>query len=150
MFSRVNEPRLGIGVRVGLLAAAATSGVVVGLGLRQGAAFAPFVLLGRSLFARLAGVSPQPAVALIVGAAVHMGWMILWGVCFTVVAARLRSSRVLVGALLLSVIAGLLARWLWPSALGAAATASLSATETFLYLALMALSLFAGTRLALE
>lgn len=148
MFSRVLKPSLGIGVRAGLLAAAATSGTVVGLGLRDGSALMPFVLLGRSLFARVTGVLPQPAVALIAGIVVHTGWMVVWGVCFTVVAARLRWPRVLIAALLVSVIAGLLARRLWPFALGAAAMASLSAPETFLYLVLLGLSLATGTRLA--
>lgn len=83
-----------------------------------------------------------------VGLVVHAGWMLVWGVCFTVVAARLRQRRVFLAAFLVSVIAGLLARWLWPLALGAAATASLSVSETFLYVALLGLSLATGTRLA--
>jgi hypothetical protein len=147
LLSRVPGSRLRAGVRVGLIAAAATAGVLVGLGLRHGAALTPFQLYGRAFLASWTGLIAPAWLSVAVGLVVHGLWMVVWGVCFTAVAAPLRVRSVTILALLLGLMAAL-AAWVFPAALGAAALASLSSLQTFLFVLFLALSLLAGTRLA--
>lgn len=137
-----------MGVRVGLVAAAATGGAVVGLGLRRGGGLTPFALYGRSLFAALTGVLPQPVLAIVVGVGLHVLWMTVWGVCFTVVATPLRGARIAGAAILVSLLVGVVAIRVYPPALGAATMTSLAWPQLAVYLALLALSFLAGTRIA--
>jgi hypothetical protein len=147
LFSRVPGSRFRAGLRVGLVVAAATAGVLVGLGLRHGTALTPFQLYGRALLASWTGAIAPAWVSVVVGLVAHGFWMLLWGVCFTAVAAPLRARPAALAAVLVGVIA-ILAAWLFPSALGAVALASLSSPQTFLFVLLLTLSLLAGTRFA--
>jgi hypothetical protein len=135
-------------MRVGLIAAAATAGVLVGLGLRHGAALTPFVLYGRAVLASVTGLLAPPALATVIGFIGHAFWMLLWGVCFSVVAAPLRAPQLALAAAMFATILGLLSATLLPSALGAGAMASLSGIQTAFFLFLMAGALYLGMRLA--
>ena len=148
LVSRVPEHRFAPGVRVGLVLAAATGGALVGLGWRHGAALAPFLAYGRSTLALVGLLRVPLPVALVAGVAMHTVWMILWGVCFTVVAAPLRTVMSAILAVTISGLIGLLSVTILPGAMGAALGASLSAPQRLLILMLVALSLVAGTRLA--
>src|SRR5688572_12503244 len=61
--------RLSEGVRVGVVAAAATIGAVVGLGLRHGLALRPFATVGRALLERLGIPVSQGSVTAAIGVA---------------------------------------------------------------------------------
>ena len=142
--------RIATGVRVGLIAAAATSGVLIGLGARHEAATIPFLLTGRSVWASFAGALSSPATAIVLGLLIHTAWMIAWGVGFSVVALSLQGPPLLLAAAIFSLVAGILSRTVMPRALGAASLAGLSWPQLAFLLALMALSLAAGMRVARE
>ena len=60
----MSDSRITAGIRVGAVAAAATIGAVIGLGLRHGLALRPFTSAGRALFEKLglaAMAGPEPA-----------------------------------------------------------------------------------------
>jgi hypothetical protein len=135
-------------MRVGLIAAAATAGVLVGLGLRHGAALTPFSLYGRAVLASVTGLLAPPGLATAIGFAGHTFWMLLWGVCFSVVAAPLRAPLLAAAAAFFAAILGLLAATVLPSALGAGALASLSGAQMAFFLVCMAGALYLGMRLA--
>ena len=137
-----------VGLRVGLVSAAATAGVLVGLGLRHDAATTAFFLAGRSLLASSAGLIPPSLVAVTLGVVVHLAWMVLWGVCFTYVAARLRGLALYVAAALFAALIGILGATFLPGALGAGALAALSQAQTVFFLAVLGLSLALGTVIA--
>src|SRR4051794_34982408 len=74
--------RLPHALQVGILAGATTAGSLVGLGVRHGAASAPFEILGRAFTARFAGILLGASAATVIGVAIHLMWMLLWGLCF--------------------------------------------------------------------
>jgi hypothetical protein len=140
--------RIVVGLRVGLVSAAATAGVLVGLGLRHDAATTAFFLAGRSLVASSAGVIPPSLVAVTLGVVVHVAWMVLWGVCFTYVATRLRGPALYVAAALFAALIGILGTTFLPGALGAGALAALSRAQTIFFLSVLGLSIAMGTVIA--
>lgn len=140
--------RLSSGIRVGTLAGATSAGVLVGLGMRHGAAFAPFGILGRAFAARFAGIVPATPFATVLGVVLHFLWMVLWGVCFALFAARLRGGALLTAAVLFAGFIGAIGATVAPGALGAAAVASLTIAQTVFLLALLALTLAAGMHFA--
>jgi hypothetical protein len=135
-------------MRIGLLAAATTVGVIMGLGLRHDSAIQPFAIAGRALWARTTGLPASPLFATLLGFALHIVWMLLWGVCFSVVATPLRGAQRVLAAAVIAGIVGLLTVTIAPAALGAGAIAAQTGAQTMLLLALFALSLLAGIRLA--
>lgn len=148
MFSRVLGPRLRTGIRVGLLAAAATAGVLVGLGLGHDSALTPFLLYGRSLVASVAGGIAVRWFGILVGALAHGFWMLVWGACFTVVAAPLRARLRAVTSALFSVVLVFGATRVFPEALGAVPLASLTVPQSLVLALVLAVVLSLGTRLA--
>lgn len=147
-FPFVIQSRVLRGLRTGLIAAAATAGVLVGLGVRHHEATTPFLLSGRSLVATLTGVLAPPLLATVTGVLVHAFWMLLWGVCFSLVAASLRGARLAGLAVLFAVTVRYLGATVLPGALGAGALASLSSAQTWFLVILFALSLVVGVQLA--
>jgi hypothetical protein len=135
-------------VRTGLIASAATAGVIVGLGLRHASALTPFLLTGRATLTRMTGLIPSPALATLLGLLVHTFWMVLWGVCFSMVATMMRGTRLAVAALVFAVLVGVLASTVAPGALGAGVMGAQTLPQTFLYVTILAMSLLAGMRLA--
>lgn len=140
--------RLSVGVRVGTLCGAMTAGALLGLGWRHQQAVAPFEFLGRAMASRLGALVTSIPVALATGVVVHFLWMILWGICFTFLALRLRGVALLAAAILQAAFVGALAATVAPGALGAAAMAGLSIPQTLFLLTLLALCMAAGMRLA--
>ena len=120
----------------------------MGLGARHDAATIPFLLTGRSAWASFAGALSSPATAIALGLLIHTAWMIAWGVVFSVVALSLQGPPLLLAATIFSLAAGVLSRTVMPRALGAASLAGLSWPQLAFLLALMALSLAAGMRVA--
>lgn len=125
-----------------------STGVLMGLGLRHGAALEPFQQLGRVTTASVTGLVPSAAIAVAVGLLGHLFWMLVLGVGFALVARTPQVGRLAVLALLFSAIAGWLTMRVLPSLLGAAGVASLSTGQFLLFLALLALALTLGTRIA--
>jgi hypothetical protein len=145
-FSRVLSQRMAIGIRVGLISAAATGGVLVGLGLRHQSALLPFEITGRTVLTSRLGLFVMPAVATAVGGLVHSAWMILWGLVFVTVARDARGPRLyLVGAAVAGG-AGLFSFFFMASAMGAAAAAGLTSIQALLLTGVLAVSLAAGRR----
>jgi hypothetical protein len=143
LFSRVLSRSVGIGVRTGVLAAAATAGAIVGLGLRHGDALGPFTLAGRTVV----GAAPT-IVAAVAGAGLHLGWMVVWGACFTLVAAALRGPKLLVAAALFATGVWALSTYVLPGVAPAARAAGLSIPQSVFLHLLLALGLASGMRLA--
>ena len=136
------------GIRVGVVAAAATIGAVVGLGLRHGLALRPFASAGRALLGRL-GVAAGPSSApTVVGVALVTVGIIVLGVCFTFVAAPLRGLRLLLVAILFAAIGWVVAAYVVPPILVLSDSTVLGTAQRVFLCLLLALSLVAGMRLA--
>jgi hypothetical protein len=132
----------------GLIAAAASAGVIVGDGWRSGMPLAPFIRLGAALFSpRIAAFFPN-VVHGALGVTLHTALWVLWGICFTAVARSLRGGRLFIAALIVTALLGIFARVAFPLALGAAEVSFMSTAHVILYLATIAVALTIGTRLA--
>ncbi len=142
--SLVLADRIRNGITIGLIGAAATAGALVGLGLRHGAATLPFELGGRALLGAWRMAAPVDGVAVSLGVASHLMRMMLWGVCFSVVATQLRGLALPAGALLFALFLGALSGTVVPGALGAAAFASLTTAQTAFLLTLLSGAFIAG------
>jgi hypothetical protein len=130
-------------VRAGLVAGAASAGALIGLGVRHGAALDPFVFAGQAL---LRG-APVPTAAAI-GVALHLGWMVVWGVCFSAVAATLRGVRLAVVAVVATVLLVKLSQLVVPSLAPLTGPAATSRAHAVFMHVLLAASLVVGMRLA--
>lgn len=144
----MTEPRLTTGIRVGLVAAAATIGAVIGLGLRHGLSLRPFTSAGIALFDRLGipvmrSYAPTVAGFALVGAAI-----IVLGVCFTIVAAPLRGLRLLLVALMFAAIGWGASLYVVHSILVLSDNTVLGTAQRVFIFSLLALALVAGMRLA--
>jgi uncharacterized membrane protein YjgN (DUF898 family) len=146
--SRVPSSRVIDGIRIGAVATAATAGVIVGLGLRHQSALRPFLMSGRSTFAAITGLVAPIPLATTFGFLVHAAWMVLWGICFSMIATPLRGLHRLFAAILLAALAGVLSRSIAPAAMGAGLMAVQGDAQTLILLTVFALSLLAGIRLA--
>jgi hypothetical protein len=132
----------------GLLAAAASAGVIVGDGWRSGTAWTPFAHLSGALLGSRTGAVLPTSVHAVIGLVVHTLLFVLWGICFTAVARSLRGGRLFIAALMLPAALWILARVMFPRALGAAELSVMSSAHAALYLATVAMALLLGTRLA--
>lgn len=132
----------------GLLAAAASAGVIVGGGWRSGTAWAPFAQLSDALLGSRVGASLPTSVHAVMGLVFHTLLFVLWGICFTAVARSLRGGRLFIAAMVLTMALWFLARVMFPRALGAAELSGMSSAHAALYLAIVAIALLLGTRLA--
>ena len=144
LLTRVRPSRLSTGIRIGLIAAATTAGALVGLGLRHGVATQPFLLTGRAFADSTLGTGAPPLVATAIGLFVHAFWMVLWGVCFAVLAPAPVGLRGVAVAAVLAALVGVLASSFLPGALGAGALAALTVPQTVFLLILFGLSLLFG------
>jgi hypothetical protein len=143
----MTDSRLGAGVRVGAVAAAATIGAVIGLGLRHGLALRPFMGPGRALL-EMVGVVGTPSVTTLVGMMIVAGAIIVLGVCFTVVAATLRGLRLLGVALLFGSLAWAVSAFVVPSILALSAGTVLGDAQRVFICCTLSLALVVGMRLA--
>jgi len=131
--------RLLRGVWIGLVAAAATAGALVGFGWVRGAPLQPLntiahVLLGsRAFYVREAHPLVTP-----VGIGVHVLSLILWGVLFSVAAGRRRGAWLWVGAVLFAVAVAAIDFLLLPARLSPGFETVLARGEIIVVYALMA------------
>ena len=139
---------MAAGVRVGTVAAAATIGAVIGLGLRHGLALRPFIDAGAALLDRLGIRSAGPPVLALVGLATVGLAIIVLGVCFTVVAAPLRGLRLLAAAAAFGGIGWIVSAYVVPSILVLSDGIMLGTAQRLFVCALLAMGLVAGMRLA--
>lgn len=137
----MQDSRFPPGVRVGLIAWAATAGVLVGFGWRHGTAAAPFVHFGSALLARVGVHRLTAGPAVVTGLLGHAAWMSLWGAGFWAVASRLRTWPAVVVAVVVAAGACLLsASWI-PAAMGATRYAPIVPAQAALLGVVMATSL---------
>lgn len=129
------------------MAAAATIGAVIGLGLRHGLALRPFTSAGRALFEKLGVVGTSSASAA-VGLTMAACAIIVLGVCFTVVAAPLRGLRLLGVAIVFGAIAWVVSGFVVPSILALSASAVLGDAQRVFIFAMLTIALVVGMRLA--
>ena len=143
----MSDSRIAVGIRVGAVAAAATIGAVIGLGLRHGLALRPFTSAGRALFEKLGVVGTSSASAA-VGLTMAACAIIVLGVCFTVVAAPLRGFRLLGVALVFGAIAWSVSAFVVPSILAWSTGAVLGNAQRVFIFGMLTIALVAGMRLA--
>ena len=129
------------------MAAAATIGAVIGLGLRHGLALRPFTTAGGALFEKLGVVGTSSASA-IVGLTMAAFAIIVLGVCFTVVAAPLRGFRLLGVAIAFGAIAWGVSAFVVPSILAWSTGAVLGSAQRLFIFGMLTIALVAGMRLA--
>ncbi len=136
------------GLSAGVIAAAATGGVVAGFGVREGSAAEPFATLGRLL---LGVATSEPGarqlVALFAGILLHSAIAMILGMLFAMLFARLRGLRLLAAAALFAAAAYAVSTklpGLWRLGHGARAFPP----QLVLLYCVLALSLVAGIRLA--
>ena len=143
------EPsRAGAGVRVGAVAAAATVGAVIGLGLRHGLALRPFTSAGVALFDRLGLPIMRGAAATVAGVTLVTTAIIVLGVCFTFVAAPLRGLRLFLSAMMFAAIGWGASLYVARSILVLSDETVLGSAQRVFIFAMLAIALVAGMRLA--
>ena len=138
--------RVAAGIRAGIVALAVTTGAIIGLGLRHGLAAQSFEVGGRALL----GVAASAPAAAAAGFLAHAAWMLVLGVCFSVVAAPLRGLWLFIAALVFAAIAWTLSVWLFPGVVTVMRGAAVSTPQVIFVNLLLAAGLAAGMRLALE
>jgi hypothetical protein len=132
-----------MGVRGGLVSAAATAGAVIGFGVRHGDWSGPFSSLGYEILIGL-GLHLPFLLLVTMGLVAHAAWMIVWGVVHAILSARRTAGTAIVIGIVGSVSAAVLAKDLIPSAFGAVRFASLPGSQVVLCVALMTLGLLSS------
>lgn len=134
---------------MGLLAAAATAGALVGFGLREGTPVRPLNGVARlALGARADGVWGVDALVTATGVLVHVTVMLAWGLLYVRLATA-RSLLARVGlAIVVAVAALLLELFIVERVLGAGGAGVLTMAQVVALHALLAASLVIGMRLA--
>jgi len=136
---------------VGIVAAAATLGVLVGFGAAQGAWLQPLNAVAHLVVGSRAFVMDEfdPAVTTI-ALAIHVVSIVLWATLFTVVADRLRGWWVAVAAAVLAGAAYLVDQRLTPAHLAPGFERTLSTPETIAVYVVFAAALVVGVHYARE
>jgi hypothetical protein len=131
----------------GTIAAAATAGVLLGLGRARGAAFgllndAAHILVGER--ARI--VDGANAAITTLAMLVHLASLVMWGVLFALFAATLRGWRLALAAVLFAAAILAIDTLLLPSSLRPGFETAMTISELVLLYAIMALALAFGMR----
>ncbi|GAC1649984.1 MAG: hypothetical protein NVS4B3_07960 [Gemmatimonadaceae bacterium] len=134
------------GVRVGIITAAGTSGVLAGFGLRRGTVALHFDALGGAL---LPGTGFPDARATVAGVALHVVVVVGWTMGFTAAARRARGGRLAVAALCYAAVVYFLNAHLLSAPLRLGFAGAVSPGEVLAFYIAFAGSLFGGMRLAL-
>ena len=132
---------------MGTVAAAATIGAVIGLGLRHGLALRPFTSAGRALLEKI-GIAGTASASALVGLVLAACAIIVLGVCFTIVAAPLRGLRLLAVAIVFGAIAWSVSAFVVPSILAWSSGAVLGSAQRVFIFGMLTIALVAGMRLA--
>lgn len=142
----VRSSRIDLGIATGLVAAAATGGVLVGLGLRFGTPARPFNALAAYLLgpAAQAAWSPSPITA--IGILVHLVTMSACGIVY--VALVQHSGGGAIGWALLVVTAVFALSWLVGALFGLGLTTLLAPGDRVILAVVLAVALPLGMRLA--
>ena len=141
--------RLSTGARAGVVAWAATTGAVLGFGLRHGSATRPFADAGGYVLAAVANVTGITGTAgALFGIALHLAWSMVLGVCFTFVAGALRGPRLVLAAVAFALLLWALLTRVVPATQPATGVLSLSAPQLLLLHLLLAVGLALGMRVA--
>lgn len=140
---RVQARNVRLGVLTGAIAGAATAGALVGLGWRHGAALDPFTFAGRAMLGAV-----RDGVAVLAGVGLHVAWTMVWGICFTVVAAPLRGARLMLAALAFATALWAVSTLALPGVSPIVRVAGLTITRTLFVYLVLAISLVMGMRLA--
>ena len=138
------------GVRAGAVAAGATSGALIGLGVRDGAPGRALALAGQRLRGVPDFIVPETGLGLsaLLGAA-HLALLVIaWGVLFTVLADGLRGARLLAVAALFSAAVWLLNAHALPPSLRFADGVAAYPPHQWVVYSILALSLAFGVRIA--
>lgn len=147
-YSRVLSSRIRVGVRAGLVAAAATAGAIIGFGIRHNDWSGPFVSLGVQLMHGFGITDPPRFLTVTVGTVAHLSWMVLWGITFAALAHRRSPAISAAFAVLVGICATLVAWALIPAALGAVTFAGMPGVQAALCLVLMCAGLVTGRALS--
>src|SRR5687768_2405857 len=142
----MSQSRTAAGIRVGTVAAAATIGAMIGLGLRHGLALRPFVSTGRAVLDAIGVTGVGGAVPVFVGLVLVAAAIIVLGVCFTIVAAPLRGVRLLLAACVFGAIGWAVSTHVVPSILASSGGTQLGTAQQIFICALLSLALVAGMR----
>jgi hypothetical protein len=140
--------RVRRGVQAGIVAWAATLGVLVGFGRSRGAALQPLNSIAHPFFGTRALVmqgfdwAVTPLALLL-----HLVAIVVLGVIFAIVAARLRGLRLFGAALAYAFVIWLVNRLIFPTMLSAGLAQLLSSWEMAVYYLVMAVALALGVRL---
>jgi hypothetical protein len=143
----MSDSHIGMGIRVGAVAAATTVGAVIGLGLRHGLALRPFMSAGRALLDKLQ-VAGSARSTIVAGLAMAIIALIVLGVCFTVVAGSLRGLRLLAAAIGFAILAWATTVFIVPSILVLTDDVVLGTAQRVFVFAMLSLALVVGMRLA--
>lgn len=132
-------------IRIGVIAGAATAGVLLGFGLRHGTALQPLTGAGRIMLSSLAFHVPE-AVLAIVGAILHLAITTLWAWCALQVVRRM-AGRTALATTMVAAGAWVVSAWVLPSLLGAV-TIDLSLGQQLVFFGVLDVTLWGGIRLA--
>lgn len=133
-----------MGVRAGLLSAAATAGAVAGFGMRHGDPSGPFIMLGGQVQSSLGASAMGTTAAMLIGVLAHAAWMIAWGLCFAAVTHRGSFVTRVTIAGLLGLLSLLTARSLVRPAMGVVGFAAMPPAQVILCVLLMSAGFIVG------
>ena len=142
--------RVRRGVQAGIVAWAATLGVLVGFGRARSAALQPLNSIAHPFFGTRALIMQGFDWAITpLALLLHLVVLVALGVIFAIFAARLRGVRLFGAALAYALVIWLVNRLMLPTVLSAGLAQLLSSWEMAVYYLVMALALALGVRLGI-
>lgn len=137
-------------MQAGIVAWAATLGVLVGFGRSRGAALQPLNSIAHPFFGTRALIMQGFDWAITpLALLLHLVAIVALGVIFAILAARLRGARLFGAALAYAFVIWLVNRLILPTMLSAGLAQLLSSWEMAVYYLVMALALALGVRLGI-
>lgn len=147
----VLRERVREGIQAGIVAAAATLGVLVGFGAAHGAWLQPVNAVAHLVVGSRAFLIDDFApVVTLLGLLVHVASIVLWAVVFSLLAGRLRGWRLGAAAAAFAGAAYVVDQRLTPARLAPGFERSLSGLETAAIYVVFAVALGLGVRFARE
>jgi hypothetical protein len=148
--SAVLTQRIARGLRAGAVAAAATGGALIGLGVRDRTPGRALALVGQRLRGVPDFVTPDAGfgLAALLGAAHHTVVIMAWGAVFALLAGHLRGVRLLLVAALFAAAVWLLNAYALPAPLRFADGVAAYPPHRWFVYTVLALALAAGMRIA--
>jgi hypothetical protein len=134
-----------IAVRVGLVTAAGTAGVLSGYDLRAGVPGRSFLLLGRGV---LEGYRIAGSAAVVVGIGAHVCSVIVLSAPFVVIASRWRGTKVALAALVYATLVGFVVVRALPAVVRPGYASGANGPQLVVWYAVFAMCVAIGTRIA--